>query len=78
MDGIQLALENLKKAKLALEKSYLIAPGDLDSDEEWAEFVAARSVVESIIGAFLWEKANMCVRVNISHVIIPGGEPGVE
>lgn len=78
MDGIQLALENLKKAKLALEKSCLVTSGDLDSDEDWAEFVAARSVVESIIGAFLWEQANMCVRVNISNVIIPDGALGVE
>ena len=78
MDGIQLALENLKKAKLALEKGCLITPGDLDSDEDWAEFVAARSVVESIIGSFLWEQSNMCVRVNISNVSVPEGEPGVE
>lgn len=78
MDGIQLALENLKKAKLALEKSCLVFPGDLDSDEDWAEFVAARSVVESIIGSFLWEQANICVRVNISHVIVPDGAPDVE
>ena len=78
MGGIQSALENLKKAKLVLEKSCLIAPGDLDSDEDWAEFVAARSVVESIIGSFLWRGASMYVRVNISDVIVPDGVPGVE
>lgn len=78
MDGIQPALENLKKAKLALEKSCLIAPGALDSDEDWAEFVAARSAVESVIGSPLCEKANMCMRVDISHVIVPEGASGVE
>jgi len=71
-------LENLKKAKLALLKTCRIPPVDLDADEDWAEFVAARAVVESILGAFLWEKSGMCVRVNVSHVFVPEGSPDVE
>lgn len=78
MDGTQSALENLKKARLGLEKSCLIAPADLDSDEDWVEFVVARSVVESIIGVSLWEQSHMCVRANISSVVVPEEEPGVE
>lgn len=78
MDGIQSALESLKKARLALDERGPIGPADLDSGEDWAEFVAARAVVESIIGAFIWEKAGMCVRVDVSHVFIPKEPSDVE
>lgn len=78
MDGIQQALEDLKKAKLALDERGPIDPADLDSDEDWAEFVVARAIVESILGAFIWEKAGVYVRVNVSHVFISKESSDVE